>query len=132
MKNVKVRGNSSNSSSIWGNIILVLIIFLLLGCVFGYFCTTNNGGLFGFKLRFGKQSCNNTTENFDTCDRIPNYNNPNFKEERFFRDNNIGGTVPTNPIHVHKSILDNVMNTSLLEHNDQEMLYSQKKKTHIA
>ena len=107
---------NNNKLSSGTYVFLVIIIVILLGCAFGFFCRT-------------RQRKNNV-ERFDPVTRDANFDDPNWKNNRFFRYDNIGRLVPTDPVHVDADVL----NTTLCEHDDLEKRFgnnvvSKKKQT---
>lgn len=73
---------------------LAVILIIVVGCVLGYFCVRKS-------------------EPFSNgCQMEYNFNDPNFKNQRFFHYNNIDRLVPSDPIHVPREIVDYELNGS--------------------
>ena len=90
---MNIKGIGSNVSSVFVIVALAIILLIVFGCVFGYFCYNKN-------------------ENFDNgCKQKKTYDDPNFKNERFFHYNNTDRLVPTDPIHVPREIVNHALYT---------------------
>ena len=82
---------SNGNNSLFGFILLFIIIIIIFACVFG-----------GFRWR--------RWERFDgTCTREMNYNDPNFENQRFFHYNNVGKLVSTDPVHVPRDVVKSAL-----------------------
>lgn len=103
--------NNNSLSNSLGLIILFILLIIIFACVFSI----------NFK-------CGCKKEPFDgsTCTQDPNLNDPNFLNQRFFNYDNINKLVPSDPVHVPRSVVD----TALLSGTDMiENFDCAKKKT---
>lgn len=83
-------------SSVFAIVLFAIALILIFGCVFGF-----------FHLRGCK------SESFHSgCINAPNFNDPNFKNERFFHYDNINNLVASDPVHVSKDVLENSLMTA--------------------
>ena len=80
-------------SSYFFILLIAIALILVFSCVFGYFCIIN------WK-----------SEKFENgCVRENNFNDPNFRNERFFHYDNINRIVPSDPIHMTREDVESVM-----------------------
>jgi len=88
---MKITGIGSNGSSVFIIVALAVILLIVFGCVFGFFY-------------FGKK------ENFDNgCRQNKTYDDPNFKNERFFHYDNIDRLVSSDPVHVPREVVESAL-----------------------
>ena len=138
-----MKGNNSNlrmsSDTIWG-IVLLLILFIILACVFGFTCKNRRN------IRLVNKSVQENMTNNEESEEVhgenmenlennnqeemelhqeeihesfnnpgePNYYDPDWKNNRYFNFNNVSKLQPTDPIHVRNQTI----NTVLMDHND--------------
>ena len=100
--------NKNNVSS-GTYIFLMIVIIVLLGCVLGFFCSRRTRNVRNVA----------PMENFDTNTRDVNFEDPNWRNNRFFHYDNIGRLVSTDPAHVDEE----GFNAALLEHDDMEQKF---------
>jgi hypothetical protein len=100
---------NKNSLSSGTFIFLMIIIIVLLGCVLGFFCSRNTRVV----------KVQRPVENFDTNTRAQNFDDPNWRNNRFFQYDNIGRLVPTDPVHVDEEALS----AALYDHDDMEQRF---------
>ena len=133
MKGNKINSNSRMASdTIWG-IVLLVVLFIILACVFGFTCSNrkrikimNNMPITenmtnkeeeesqNINEEFNNTNEEEVNESFENCNKEPNFNDPNWRNNRFYQYSNVAKLEPTNPIHVPNQTI----NTVLLEHND--------------
>ena len=93
------KNSGLNGYDLFGYIVLVVIILILFGCVIGIFCSRNK------RVRY---------ENFQTCEPENNLDDPNFRNQRFFKYDNVGHLLPNDPVHVNREVVQN----ALMNHNE--------------
>ena len=93
------KNSKMNGYDLFGYIVLGVIILILFGCVIGLFCSRRR------KIYY---------ENFQTCVMDKNLDDPNYKNQRFFKYDNVGSLLPTDPVHVNK----NVVHNALMNHDE--------------
>jgi hypothetical protein len=97
-----------NISTIFVTVVIAIILLLIFGCVFGFFCILNR-----------------KSESFDNgCVKDLNYDDSNFKNERFFHYDNIDKLVSSDPIHVSQGVLGD----ALLNGQDVDKYFGDAKK----
>ena len=72
------KNSGVNGYDLFGYIVLGVIILILFGCVIGIFCSRNK------RVRY---------ENFQTCEPENNLDDPNFRNQRFFKYDNVSVTL---------------------------------------
>ena len=138
-----MKGNNSNvrmsSDTIWG-IVLLLILFIILACVFGFTCRNRRN------IRIVNKSVQENMTNNEESEEVngesienlennnqeemvsnqeevnesfqnpgePNYYDPDWKNNRYFNFNNVSELEPTDPIHVKNQTI----NAVLMNHED--------------
>lgn len=78
-----------NQDNTFGFILLFIVIIIIFACVFG---------MFGWRR--------NTFERYENCDKEANFDDPNFKNQRFFHYNNVDKLVSTDPVHVPRQTVE--------------------------
>lgn len=82
-----------NVSNVFITVVIAVILLLIFGCVFGFFCILNRG-----------------SESFENgCVKALNYDDKNFRNERFFHYDNIDRLISSDPVHVSREDVDSVM-----------------------
>lgn len=92
-------------------VILVVILLFVIGCTLGVCCKKNKA--------------ENSMDNFENgCAKEYNYQDPNFKNQRYFHYDNIGRLVPSNPVHVNREVVQ----SALLGNGDLDTIFGDAKK----
>ena len=82
----------SEQLTVIGVLIVLLLVILVVGCVYGF--------------KFWKK------ENFENgCVKEANYDDPNFRNERFFHYDNTDQLIASDPVHVTRDVLENALMT---------------------
>jgi len=82
----------NNVSSVFVIVLIAVILLVVVGCVFGFYC-------------FG-----NKKENFENgCAKEVNFQDPNFANERFFHYDNIDNLISSDPVHVPRDVLQKAL-----------------------